>query len=125
MTPPPKVTSELLGHTDIAETDDVCGGVLRARYEVALVNRRWFGQGNSVRLPHILKIRKTLENMRGSFCGCLLVWDRYPNLHVLAGSGLEVRRNCRFEGLKNFAGTSHDLVRPPGPRERSVGVIAS
>ena len=98
-----------------------CGRVMRPRW----VNRRWFGQGKSVRLPHILKIRRYLENMQGYFCGCLLVWDRYPNLHLLADSGLEVRRNCRFEGLKYFAGTSHDLVRPPGPRESSAGIIAS
>jgi len=43
MTPPPKVTSELVGHTDIAEMDNVCGGSLRVRYEALLVIRRRLG----------------------------------------------------------------------------------
>jgi len=43
MTPHPKVTSESVGHTDIAELDDVCGGALLAYYEAALVIRLWLG----------------------------------------------------------------------------------
>ena len=51
--------------------------------------------------------------------------DRDLNPHILADSGLEVRWNWRFGGLKYFAGTSRDLERPLGLRGSSAEFIPS